>query len=114
MALNFLKSLSDLTRLQILALICQEQELCVCELTYALNLSQPKVSRHLALLKAANVLTDRRVGKWVYYQVNTALVHWQHQTIAGASQTISTEMLDAIERLQQMGQRPVRQQQCCQ
>jgi ArsR family transcriptional regulator len=45
--LELFKALSDITRLQCILLIQQEQELCVCELMAALELSQPKVSRHL-------------------------------------------------------------------
>ena len=51
-----LKSLSDQTRLRSLMLLMQEGELCVCELTYALNLIQPKISRHLASLRDIQLL----------------------------------------------------------
>lgn len=43
--------------------------LCVCELTDALEVSQPNVSRHLKLLKAAGLVEERREGRWVYYRL---------------------------------------------
>ena len=49
---NFFKCLSDETRLNIVTLIVENKELCVCDLTEKLQLSQPKISRHLALLRA--------------------------------------------------------------
>jgi len=62
------KALSDETRLRIVALL-SHGELCVCHLHEALGLSQPNVSRQLAILRAAGVVEDRRDGKWVYYRL---------------------------------------------
>ena len=62
------KALGDETRLRIVALLAHG-ELCVCHLEEALRLSQPKVSRHLATLRAAGVVADRRDGTWVYYRL---------------------------------------------
>jgi ArsR family transcriptional regulator len=62
------KALADETRLRIVALL-SHGELCVCHLEEALRLSQPKVSRHLATLRAAGVVEDRRDGTWVYYRL---------------------------------------------
>ncbi len=70
------RALADETRLRCVILIQQAGELCVCELTYALGLAQPKVSRHLATLKAANLLQDRREGLWVYYKLHSDLPAW--------------------------------------
>ena len=70
------KQLSDTTRLRALALMKNNGELCVCELTHALNISQPKISRHLANLRDANLVIDRRQGTWVYYQINPELPEW--------------------------------------
>lgn len=71
-----LKLLSDQTRLRCMLLLLQQGELCVCELTYALDLSQPKISRHLATLRDANVVNDRRAGQWIYYSVSNELPAW--------------------------------------
>lgn len=65
---NLLKALTDETRLRILALLGQG-ELCVCDLMAGLQLPQSTVSRHLALLKSAGWLTDRRQGLWMYYRL---------------------------------------------
>ncbi len=61
------KTLSDPTRLRLLNLLgCGET--CVCELTDTLRVVQPKVSRHLALLKRAGLVEARRDGKWMHYR----------------------------------------------
>lgn len=60
------KALSDPTRLRLLNLLL-EGEVCVCFLCEAMKLVQPKVSRHLAYLKRAGLVTSRREGKWMYY-----------------------------------------------
>ncbi|MDM1271927.1 MULTISPECIES: ArsR/SmtB family transcription factor [Acinetobacter] len=73
---DFFKCLSDPTRLDILKLVLAKQNICVCELTEALNLSQPKISRHLALLRNLSVLLDQRQGQWVYYRLNPDLPKW--------------------------------------
>lgn len=73
---TFFKLLADSTRLRCLMLMQAEGELCVCELTHALNLSQPKVSRHLAHLREAGVLVARRNGTWVNYRINPELQDW--------------------------------------
>jgi len=65
---NLLKALTDETRLRILALLGRG-ELCVCDLIAVLQLPQSTVSRHLALLKNAGWVTDRRQGLWMYYHL---------------------------------------------
>ena len=70
---DFFKCLSDSTRLDILKLVLMKQNICVCELTEQLQLSQPKISRHLALLRNLAILLDQRQGQWVYYRINPNL-----------------------------------------
>lgn len=72
----FFHALSDLTRLRCLALLHAKGELCVCDLTRALHESQPKVSRHLALLREVGVVQARREGVWMHYRVNPELPAW--------------------------------------
>jgi ArsR family transcriptional regulator len=74
--LAFYKCLSEDTRLKSLLLITLKGELCVCDLTRALELSQPKVSRHLSELRKCELLKDERRGKWVYYKLNESLPTW--------------------------------------
>ena len=63
---RFFKCLSEELRLNSVLLIFNEGELCVCELMEALDVSQPKISRHLALLRSSGILNDTRRGQWVY------------------------------------------------
>lgn len=65
------KALSDETRLRILKLL-EEGELCVCDITAALDMVQPKVSFHLGTLKEAGLIKDRKQGKWIHYSLNEA------------------------------------------
>ena len=60
------KALSDPTRLRLLSLL-SDGEMCVCFLSDVLKLVQPTVSRHLAYLKRAGLVTARREGKWMHY-----------------------------------------------
>jgi ArsR family transcriptional regulator, arsenate/arsenite/antimonite-responsive transcriptional repressor len=63
------KALSDETRLRIIKLL-EEGELCVCDITAALDMVQPKVSFHLSALKEAGLIKDRKQGKWIHYSLN--------------------------------------------
>ena len=63
------KALSDVTRLRIIKLL-EEGELCVCDITAALDMVQPKVSFHLSALKDAGLIKDRKQGKWIHYSLN--------------------------------------------
>ena len=65
---TFYIALADRTRRRILNLI-REQEICVCFFTEVLETSQPKISRHLAYLRRAGIVTARRDGKWMYYSI---------------------------------------------
>src|SRR4030067_2538812 len=63
------KALSDETRLKLLK-IFEKGEICVCDLVSVLNVSQPKISFHLNVLKEAGLIKDRKQGKWVHYSIN--------------------------------------------
>lgn len=102
------KCLSDETRLRCIALLQKEGKLCVCELTAALALSQPKISRHLASLRQYGLLVDSREGQWVYYQINPQLPHWSLAILAealNASQATGA-LGEDLARLQKMDNRP--------
>lgn len=62
------KAFSDETRLRILHLLLNG-ELCICDLMDVLELPQSKVSRHMAYLKNAGLVHDRRRGVWIYYSL---------------------------------------------
>lgn len=78
---DFFKCLSDPTRLDILKIVIAKQNVCVCELTEQLELSQPKISRHLALLRNLSILLDQRQGQWVYYRLNPHLPEWANSVL---------------------------------
>ncbi len=69
--LNIFKAFSDETRLRIIKLL-EHGELCVCDLVAALDMVQPKISFHLAILKEAGLITDRKESKWTHYRLNEA------------------------------------------
>ena len=73
--------LSDETRLRCLFLLQKEKELCVCELNRVIGSIQPKISRHLALLRQSGLVSDERRGQWVYYQFNDELEPWIQKII---------------------------------
>jgi ArsR family transcriptional regulator len=65
---RLLKALANETRLMMLRLL-SIREMCVCELTVALNLTQPTASHHLSILQNVGLIKDRKEGKWVFYSV---------------------------------------------
>ena len=64
------KTLGDKNRLRIVKML-QQRSLCVCEITAVLELATSTVSAHLSLLKEANIIADKKDGKWVDYYLNT-------------------------------------------
>jgi len=75
---QFLKALSDPTRLEIIRRI-QGKEHCVCEFVEMFDISQPAISRHLKVLKTAEVILERRDRQWIYYRLNEA--HPQYEIV---------------------------------
>src|SRR5579884_1593831 len=61
-------ALADRTRLRLLNLM-NGREVCVCYFVEILGQSQPKISRHLAYLRRAGIVTARREGKWMHYKI---------------------------------------------
>ena len=66
---NFFKVLADEVRIKILWLLFNNRELCVCEIMAMLETTQSKASRHLATLRHAGLVKDRRDGTWSYYSI---------------------------------------------
>ena len=104
----FFQMLADTTRLRVAVLLQSHGELCVCELTHALSLSQPKISRHLGQLRESGLVQVRRAGRWMYYQINPDLPAWKQSvlrsTFDGAME-LSPYKEDALS-LAQMPNRP--------
>lgn len=80
------KALSDSNRIRILKML-QLRPLCVCEITAVLNLATSTVSKHLSLLRDADLILDKKEGKWVIYSLNE-----------NSGQTYVTELLPLIGR----------------
>lgn len=111
--IQFFKSLTDEVRLRCLMLIQYEGELCVCEMMAALNDSQPKVSRHLALLRKNGLLVDRRQGQWMYYRISPDLPAWAKSVLAETTSNNVAFIEGSIRNLNEMGERPNRSLQYC-
>jgi len=65
---RFFKALGDESRQKILKLL-SIREMCVCELIIALNMTQPTASHHLSILEEANLVENRKEGRWVFYRL---------------------------------------------
>ncbi|HDQ44085.1 MAG TPA: ArsR family transcriptional regulator [bacterium] len=68
------KALSDPNRIRIIKLL-ESQPLCVCEITAILGLAASTVSKHLSILKAADLIFDQKENRWVNYHLNRATRH---------------------------------------
>lgn len=96
---ELLKALGDATRLAILTMLL-EGERCVCEIEEALPLSQPAVSHHLKILRQAGLVTDRREGKWSYYDLD-------RQGLEGVQSLLAAVLLQPLQQRQAgAGRRP--------
>ncbi len=71
--ITLMSALSDPTRLRAVLLLADGQERCVCKLMEHLNATQSRMSRHMAVLKQAGLVVDRRDAQWVRYRLNPAL-----------------------------------------
>lgn len=101
-------AMTDATRRRLLALLVREGELCVCELTAALDGIQPKVSRHLGVLKALGLVLSRRQGTWVFYRLAGRLPRWVNELLAALADGAVTELRTDRQRLRAMDGRPKR------
>jgi ArsR family transcriptional regulator len=74
------RAFSDRTRLRILNLL-RSGELCVCDLVRVIGSPQPKISRHLAYLRKAGLVTSRKDGLWMYYELAPAKSDFQRKLL---------------------------------
>ncbi|AOM41355.1 metalloregulator ArsR/SmtB family transcription factor [Xenorhabdus hominickii] len=100
--LHFFKYLSDETRLRIMLLLRETGELCVCDISTALQEQQSKTSRHLAMLREAGLLLDRREGKWIYYRLSPHIPVWAANVLEQAFQCQQVEIAQLSTRLQKI------------
>jgi ArsR family transcriptional regulator len=89
---DFFAALADATRRRILTLLQEGGERCVCVLYETLDLPQPKVSRHLGVLRAAGIVATRREGLWIHYRLHPDLPDWARTVLTALAQ--STESAD--------------------
>lgn len=78
-------------RLRILNLLQEQKEICVCDLCEVLGVPQPKVSRHLALLRDTGLVAVRRDGKWKFYSLAQAPTPL-HRTLLRCMRTCLVEV----------------------
>ena len=94
------------------ALLMMDEELSVCELCFAVDCAQPKVSRHLAKMRQYKLLSVRRDGVWMYYRVNPQLPAWAFKIVQQMTQAGECAQLLVRDRnrLAAMPDRPLREQ----
>jgi len=110
---SFYKCLTDELRLKTLMLTHYHGELCVCELMAALDEeSQPKLSRNLAVLKKAHIITGRKHGQWVFYRINPDLPQWIKTVIAQTTRHNLSMISDSINTLKLINDRPNKDKFC--
>ncbi|MBI4827021.1 MAG: metalloregulator ArsR/SmtB family transcription factor [Nitrospirae bacterium] len=99
--IQILKALSDETRLNIISLM-KEGEICVCDITETLQVSQPKISFHLNVLKEAGIIIDRKQGKWVHYSINDSDLFGRFLVLSVLDRIPSETMRKNISRLEKV------------
>lgn len=96
--LSVFKALSDETRLRIVKLL-ENGELCVCHIVAAIDMSQPKISFHLKILKEAGLVKDRREGKWMHYRLNESDL-FKRLLFLSISERVGDETVNDRQRLE--------------
>ena len=104
---SVLKALADGTRLRILGLL-MAGEVCVCDIHDSLKISQPKASRHLAYLRRAGLVTTRREGLWIYYQLAATT-----DSLVATIQEAVIHVLGHVEVVKKDGKRLEGRTGCC-
>lgn len=102
-AAQFFKVLSDEARLKMLWLLFNHDELCVCDIMAALDITQSKASRHLGTLRHAGLVTDRREGLWSYYKLSPVEdeLAKKHLKILRATLTGRADAAELLAKLQE-------------
>ena len=93
----FFQALGDRTRLRLIHLI-GETEVCVCFFVEVLRTNQPKISRHLAYLRKAGLVTARREGKWMHYKLEQPLDENAARILNQVREWIASEREMQIDR----------------
>ena len=83
------KALADESRLRIISLLFFSGELCVCDIEDVMGCTQTKVSRHLAYLRRAGLVDDRRQGLWMLYSIAKPRSEEQKKTLDFLARVLS-------------------------
>ena len=96
-----IKGLSDENRLRIMGLLDSRKDLCVCEITAIIGLSQPTISSHLKLLESAGLIDHKKDGLWVNYSISSQIDPDIKAVLGGVLSAIrkSKTVKDDIRRL---------------
>jgi ArsR family transcriptional regulator len=99
---DLFKSLADETRLKILWLLMNREELCVCDIMKTLNITQSKASRHLRYLYHLGWVSDRREGLWMYYRISVPQERYSARllSVLAAEMAEQAEARDLLGRLE--------------
>ena len=88
MTLVVSKALADSNRLRVVAALMRHDELCVCQVTELLGLATATVSRHMSILRHAQLVQSRKKGRWVYYRLSRgfpqSLRVWLDESLDGS------------------------------
>jgi ArsR family transcriptional regulator len=98
-------ALADPTRLRLLNLM-DGREICVCYFVEVLQQSQPKISRHLAYLRNAGIVSARREGKWMHYRI-------ERPEDAGGAAVLDAALLSCRENRQMQADLTLLTKACC-
>ena len=87
---NILKALADESRVRIVMALAGREKLCVCQIIELLGLAPSTVSKHLYILRQANLIESNKKGRWVYYNLAgggknkavQAVLHWLQKSLA--------------------------------
>ncbi len=110
--LLFAKALSDPTRLRIVAAL-RRGEVCVCELAEALELSQSTLSSHLQVIRQAGLVSTRKRGKWIYYDLEPGQIALIDATFAHHQAALETDKLLKRDAARLQERLEMREDGCC-
>ncbi len=88
------RALADLNRLRVVSVLMEHDELCACQVCALLGLAAATVSRHMAILNDAGLVTGRKAGRWVYYRLSGAMSPFLRQWLEDALSGSESAALD--------------------
>jgi ArsR family transcriptional regulator, arsenate/arsenite/antimonite-responsive transcriptional repressor len=93
LTLEAFRALADPIRLELLALIAARGPLCVCHLQEELPYTQPRISKHLAVLRRAGLVSVERRGSWAYYSPNLEMIDTAQDFLRQVEQSVRSPHL---------------------